>query len=402
MVLSRRPGWTLEREFYTESSFFEADLDAVFRRSWLCAGHVSRIRESGDYFLFEAAGESLIVVRGRDGRVHALWNSCRHRGSRVCSLPSGNAKRLICPYHQWAYDTDGSLLKARLMPDDFDRSQFGLRPAHVRVLEGLIFVCLSGDAPDFDEFARLVGPQLQLQRLERARICRSRQYEVRANWKLVLENSRECYHCGVGHPQYCRAVGFAAGIDSPKLAEEDASVARERLAGLAARGMEANPVPFRGDAWFHCRRFFLRPGFASETMDGAPAAPLLAALPGEELGVLAVVTLPGLLLEACSDYAMLMRFMPLSASATHVEIDWLVSENAVEGVDLDSSRVEEFWRLTAEQDWRLCEENHLGVDSSGYRPGPYAPGERGVEQFVRWYLNRMNENERLRGGGSAT
>lgn len=390
MIRSRRPGWTLDREFYTGTSVFDADLDRVFRRSWLCAGHTSRIRDTGDYFLFEIAGDSIIIIRGRDQRIHALSNTCRHRGSRVCSAPSGNAKRLVCPYHQWVYDTDGSLLKARLMPDEFDVSEFGLRPVALRVVGSLIFVCLAGDPAEFEEFSRRVGAQLEPQRLEKARICHSRSYEVHANWKLVLENSRECYHCGVGHPQYCRAVGFAAGIDSPRIAELDAVTTRDRIAFLAQHGIETNPVLFRDGTWFHCRRFFLRDGFSSETLDGSPAAPQLAVLPGEQLGVLAVVTFPNLLLEACADYVMLMRYSPVSPRATRVDVDWLVSQDAIEGTDLDAGRVEAFWRTTAEQDWTLCEENQLGIDSLAYQSGPYSPDERGVEQFVRWYLNQLS------------
>jgi Rieske 2Fe-2S family protein len=390
LIAARATGWTLQREFYTDAEILNVDLERVFRPAWLYAGHSSRIPRSGDYFLYEVAGESIIIVRAQDGAVHALRNTCRHRGSRVCTSSSGNAAKLVCPYHQWVYGLDGTLLKARLMPEDFDRSGFGLRQVSVQTLCGLIFICLHEEhAPEFARFVSRIQPQLRPQNLHTARVAQKREYVVEANWKLVLENSRECYHCGTGHPQYCRAVGFAAGIDSSRVAEEDLLLTEARVAELVARGIEAKPVDFSEAGWFHARRFFLRGGFVSESLDGASVAPQLADFPGSELGVLAVVTYPNLLLEACADYAMAMRFTPLSATRTQISLEWLVADQAVEDKHYQIGRLEEFWKLTAEQDWRLCEENQMGVNTNGYMPGLYAPEERGVEQFIEWYLEQL-------------
>ena len=389
LVAARQPGWTLGREFYTEASIFGADIERVFRRNWLYAGHSSRIPNRGDYFLYEVAGESVILIRAQDGSVRALRNTCRHRGSRVCTAAAGHAPKLICPYHQWVYELDGTLLRARLMPADFDRSGFALRTVQVQIFCGLIFICLDADPPDFVRFVERVGQQLAPQNVDIARVVHQCEYVVQSNWKLVLENSRECYHCGTGHPQYCRAVGFAAGIDSARMAEEDDALARERIEDLQKRGIEARPVPFSEGVWFHARRFFLRGNFETESMDGKPVAPPLAALSGSELGVLAVVTYPNLLLEACADYAIVMRFTPLTTTNTHVSMEWLVAPDAVAGRDFEVSRVEEFWRLTAEQDRRLCEENQKGVNTFSYLPGRYAPQERGVEQFIDWYTTEL-------------
>lgn len=279
------------------------------------------------------------------------------------------------------------------MPEEFDRSNFGLRPVSVQTLCGLIFICLDGrHPPEFAQFASRIEPQLRPQNLDTARVAHEREYVVEANWKLVLENSRECYHCGTGHPQYCRAVGFAAGIDSSRVAEEDATLTSVRIEELIAQGIEAKPVDFSEAGWFHARRFFLRGRFTTESLDGASVAPQLAVLPGSKLGILAVVTYPNLLLEACTDYAMAMRFTPLTETRTQVSMEWFVAPDAIEGSDYQIARLEEFWKLTAEQDWRLCEENQNGVNTEGYLPGPYAPEERGVEQFVEWYLEQLRSS----------
>src|SRR2546423_1682074 len=124
LLARRRPGWSLEQPFYTDPDIFALDLERVFRRNWLFAGHASRIPRPGDYFTHEFANDSLILIRGDDGQVHALFNMCRHRGSRICLDNSVTARKLVCPYHQRDYDNDGSLLSAKEMPDDFDRSAF--------------------------------------------------------------------------------------------------------------------------------------------------------------------------------------------------------------------------------------------------------------------------------------
>ena len=384
--------WSLEQQFYTDPVIYNQDVQEVFMQSWLCAGHVARIPHAGDYFLYHLADESIVIIRGEDGRIHALFNVCRHRGSRICTEEVGRAKKLVCPYHQWVYDTDGSLINARHMPAEFDVADFGLHRAHCRVAEGLIFINFAGQPPDFSPFERDIVPRLKPYGLSRTKVCHSKTYHIRANWKLVVENSRECYHCGAGHPQYCRAVGFAAAIDSQAAAAKEELISASQQELLRAQGIDPSPVPFLPGSWHHCRRFFLRDNISTESMDGRPVAPLLGSVTNSGIGVLAVVTLPNLLLEISSDYAMLMRLAPVSLHTTRADMEWLVAEDAVEGRDYDVTRVTEFWRLTAEQDWKLCENNQAGVNSTRYQPGPYAPVENGVAHFINWYRTALNNS----------
>ena len=388
-----RPGVSLEQQLYTSDAIFRQDLDLVFGRNWLYAGHLARIPRPGDYFTFELGTESLIIIRSDQDQIHAVWNVCRHRGSRICTEPAGSARTLVCPYHQWAYARDGRLLKARLMQDATSPGRYDLARAEVRILEGLIFVHLGDETQDFAEFQRLMEPRLRHHVLESARLAHLRTYEIKANWKLVLENSRECYHCGAGHPQYCRAVGFAAAIGSPDLAQQDARLRQLKPSSEQDPGIESAEVPFTPHGWYHFRRFRLRSDFVTESMDGRAVAPLMGSLPGWDTGSFAIVTLPNLLLEANSDYVMTLRITPAGPQRTLAEVCWFVHGDAREGIDYDVDRLTEFWRLTSEQDWKLCEDNQLGVNSSRYVPGPYGPDERGVEHFVRWYLHQLQPRQ---------
>jgi Rieske 2Fe-2S family protein len=124
-------------------------------------------------------------------------------------------------------------------------------------------------------------------------------------------------------------------------------------------------------------------------MDGNPVAPVMGTLPNAQTGVFAIVTLPNLLLEANRDYVMTLRLAPKAPQLTQAEVCWLVRSDAQEGVDYDVRRLTEFWRLTSEQDWVLCENNQKGVNSSKYIPGVYAPSEAGVEHFVQWYIEQL-------------
>ncbi|MEO1994649.1 MAG: aromatic ring-hydroxylating dioxygenase subunit alpha, partial [Planctomycetaceae bacterium] len=201
LVAEQRTGYSLDRAFYRDPEIFEQDLQRAVFPFWLFVGHVARIPDSGDFFLAEIAGESIIMTRDHDDRIHALANVCRHRGSRVCRSHQGHAKRLVCPYHAWTYASDGQLLAAREMDPQFDKSQFGLRTFPVQSIEGLMFINLSQQPEPFDEVIREGTEYLKPHGLKSAKIADRRVWQVEANWKLVMENFRECYHCPPAHPE---------------------------------------------------------------------------------------------------------------------------------------------------------------------------------------------------------
>ena len=130
------PGWSLAQPFYTDAAIFETEIGNIWKKYWLFVCTTAEIPAAGDFITYKVSGDSIIIIRGTNGEVYAHYNTCRHRGSLICLDEKGNAPKLICPYHQWVYNKDGSLFKARLMPDDFDTTAHGLHAVHVQVANG--------------------------------------------------------------------------------------------------------------------------------------------------------------------------------------------------------------------------------------------------------------------------
>ncbi len=140
LVTSQPERYSLAREFYRDADIYERDIERIFMNCWLYAGHQSEIAQVGDWFLFELADESVIIVRSSEHEINALLNVCRHRGSRICVKNSGCSKMLTCPYHAWSYDLNGQLRGAAHMDESFDKSGISLRKIHVELLAGMIFI----------------------------------------------------------------------------------------------------------------------------------------------------------------------------------------------------------------------------------------------------------------------
>ena len=239
----------------------------------------------GQYFLVELDQESIVVVRASESRINGFYNVCRHRGSRICLEARGKRNLLTCPYHAWSYDLEGQLKSARLMPDSFDPSQFSLHQCHLQVFEGLIFLCLAQQPPDFET---LYGPFKEFavqQGIESAKVATQKVYKTKANGNWWSRNFVECYHCLIAHPEYtavhskAKILGQGAGFDSvlPEYVEEykQAEAKWERntkalghLTGSSRGGDEATGYRF-------AHRVPIREGFKSETLDDNPLAPNL-------------------------------------------------------------------------------------------------------------------------------
>ena len=400
LIASRREGWSLPGDFYRESAIYDAEMDAIWRGQWLFAGHSCQVREAGDYLVVPVDADSILVIMGADGQLRAMHNVCRHRGTLICQEESGRASRLVCPYHQWVYGSDGALLNCRGMQEDLPKEEFGLKRVHLRILEGMIFICLSDRPPDFDRAHEAMAPVMKPQGLLRAKVARIVDYEVEANWKLVWENNRECYHCNVNHPQYIKANFDHYNEDDTSAAVSariGAAVARGeqkwREAGLAVShkktGMACFPDP-EHDLWFAANRTALVEGYVSESMDGRQVSSLMGDYPDPDVGTLRVRTMPNMWMHASCDHAVSTRLLPAGRDRTSVRVTWLVDENAVEGEDYDLAKVMPFWQLTSEQDWEICRAAQRGVSSSGYEPGPFSTyKEYNVDAFVRWYLKSL-------------
>jgi Rieske 2Fe-2S family protein len=401
LVASRKAGYSLPAEFYTSELIYRADIERIWRRGWLFVGHTCEIANPGDYVTFSFDNDSLIVIRDDDGRIHALWNVCRHRGTQICSESHGRAGRLVCPYHQWTYARDGSLVSCRGMQEDINEGELGLLRAPVRQLEGLIFVSLAAETPNFSQADETIGPMARPQGLDRAKVAKIVDYKVAANWKLVWENNRECYHCNVNHPQYIKANfdHYNADDTSERVhARITKAVARSEekwaAAGLAVSHRQSGMTQFpdvERDGWFAANRTPLVESYVSETMDGRQVAPLMGDYPDADVGTLRIRTLPNMWHHASCDHAVTTRLLPAGLQHTAVRVTWLVHQDAVEGRDYRLDDIMPFWQLTSEQDWALCEQAQKGVSSSHYVPGPYSTyKEYNVDAFVRWCLHQLS------------
>ncbi len=202
LINNYKSGFSLEQTFYTSPEIFDAEWQSIFQKHWLLAGNTAQIPKPGDYFLYQLQKDSIIIIRGSNGEVFAHYNTCSHRGSAICLHQKGNTPKLVCPYHQWVYDKNGTLLNARMMPDDFCKEVYNLQSAHVKVVEGLIFISLAKQALDFSAIEKNLQPYLLPFKINNAKVACIKNYTLAANWKLVAENFRECYHCGGAHPEY--------------------------------------------------------------------------------------------------------------------------------------------------------------------------------------------------------
>lgn len=378
----RKRHYSLAQPFYTDPDFYALDLKGVFERQWIFVGLESELATPGDYLVLSIAQSSVIVLRDDEARIAAFFNTCRHRGSTICGPGRGRARSLACPYHQWTYNLKGRLIYARDMQAEFDRAEISLAPVQVATCEGMIFVCLAADPPDFSEFSASLGLYLAPHDLQSARLAWSEDIVINANWKLVVENSRECYHCPARHPELTRR--FLVGFDPDSTDQVVMEHARKcREAGLKT-GQAVG-------ADFQLSRMALRDGAITLSMDGNPVcSKLLGNVPHNDIGSMRWFHFPSMFAHVLSDYAFFFRLLPLAVDRTLVTSNWYVSAAAEEGRDYDPRTLRTLWSLTNDQDRDLCERNQEGVRSLGYQPGPYSElREAHVSKFVDWYSDIM-------------
>ena len=392
-----RPGHTLPRELYVSEEAFQFDAHVMLKSVWLYACTVAHVKQPGDYFVFELASNSIIIVRGRDNQVRAFWNSCRHRGARICEQQRGRAPRLTCPYHQWTYGLDGALLAARSMAEGFDKHDHGLTPVALENVGGLIFICMADDPPPIDRVKADIADQIAAYDLEKCKVAVQDELIEHANWKLVMENNRECYHCDAGHPELISVLGtYGFGKGLPEDGDGngggdtafDAVVEAKRVQ-WQDMGIFRELIEFPDGWWHRVARLPLANGAVTQSIDGKLACTkLIGPFIEPETSSLSVWTQPNSWHHFCCDHVVTFSLTPVSADRTLLRTSWLVHEDAVEGVDYDPDHMAALWRTTNNQDGHFSQINHLGIANDGYRQGPYATEEKLVEAFKDFYVDR--------------
>ncbi|MEW2130026.1 aromatic ring-hydroxylating dioxygenase subunit alpha [Streptomyces sp. NPDC005435] len=362
---------TLPGEYYTDPEIFRREQAALFESMWMCVVRAADLDRPGAYRTVQVGRESVVVTRSRTGELRAFLNVCRHRGARLCVEESGQVRRnLQCPYHAWTYDLEGRLIAAPnlvKMPD-VDRERYGLVKVALREWLGYAWVCLADEPPSFEDTVvhaaveRLGDPAaIEHYGTERLALGRRVTYDVKANWKLIVENFMECYHCATIHPELTEVL--------PEFAE-----------GYAAQYYVGHGAEFGT-------------GVEGFTVDGSAGFGKLPEVSAEQdRRYYAITVKPTVFVNLVPDHVILHRMFPLAEDRTVVECDWLYAPEVVaSGADISKS-VELFHRVN-EQDFAACERTQPAMSSRAYRAGGVlVPSEHHIGGFHSWLLAALDTN----------
>lgn len=397
LINKQKDNFPLDQSFYVNSDIYNIDLETFFYNQWIFVGHESQIKNTGDYFLFEIGNESIIIIKGKNSKINCFYNVCRHRGSHICLEKEGKAKKLVCPYHAWAYDLEGNLISARMMEEEFNKNDWSLNKCNSIVYEGLIFINFSDNPDDFIEFINPVKRFIELHGLKRSKVAFKKTYPTNGNWKLTLDNFHECYHCLPAHPEYCHVhskdyiqaygAGNNTGPESIEFSKQlkEWNIKTKKLGYLTGEYSDINfsnffrsaeRTPFTGDR-------------LSETKDGKPGSILMGKFKVFDGGYTTVGTSPFNSLIMSNDFATTFTFLPRGPMKTDVEIMWLVNEEAQEGKDYNLDNLTWMWDKTTLADKKIIENNQMGVLSKKYVPGPLSKMEIGLKKLKKWYLKHL-------------
>lgn len=347
---------TLPADAYLSREVFAWERAHLFGSTWHCLGRVDELVTRGQIRAVDVAGESVLLTRDDDGALRAFSNVCRHRGHQLA--PEGDAidARLIrCPYHAWSYRFDGELRAAPTFTQTpgFDKTEFPLIPIRVETYLGFAWADLSGVSAPIEEHFGNLAEMAEPYEMGRLHTAATHTYTVAANWKIVVENYNECYHCSSIHPELCEVTPPESGVD-------------HQPSGFWCGGT-----------------MDLKPHAVTMSFDGASQGARFRNVDQEMARRVWYLTVfPNLLLSLHPDYVMTHRLTPLAPDRTSVECAWLFPPEAFEHPGFDPAYAVDFWDLTNREDWSACEGVMRGVRQMGYRPGPLSSWEGTVYQFL--------------------
>jgi phenylpropionate dioxygenase-like ring-hydroxylating dioxygenase large terminal subunit len=360
---------TPDGQVYWDPAVLRTELEHFFYRNWVNVGREESIPGAGDFFTRRIGRENVLFVRDTNGTIRGFYNLCRHRGTRVVLDSQGKgAHSFICPYHSWAYDLSGRLIGALHMKGQtgFDRADYGLHPIRVDTWGGFIWANLEPSAPDlraqlgpfFERFDRFPIAEL--------RLGASRSYEVEANWKVLVENFSECYHCAPVHPALNRLTPYLSG-------DNDARFSDGATRSLFSGGF----MEFAQD-------------FQSMTRTGYTSRPLVAGMTSvDKKRVYYYVVFPNMFFSLHPDYLMIHRSWPVSPSHSRVENEFYFTKEAMAAPGFDPSDAVDLWDEINRQDWAVCELAQEGIASRAWNGGRYSDQEELVRDFDDFLVREL-------------
>ncbi len=356
---------TLPSRYYTDPEVFAREQQRVFADLWVAAARVEDLATPGSWVLREIAGESVILTRDRDGTFRGFYNVCRHRGTRLCTEASGQfAGRIQCPYHAWTYDLTGKLVAAPHMEgaSGFCREDVALTPVAVDVWDGHVFASLLSSPPPLKEQIGALAEKFRNWGMFELKRAYRVSYDVRANWKLIVQNYSECLHCPVIHPGLQKLSHHLTGDNDPPTS-----------------------------TWLG-GRMELRPEVGTMSRDGRLHRAVLPGLDAtEQRHVYYYAVLPNLLLSLHPDYVMTHLLWPKACDRTEVWCEWHFHPREFQQPGFDPADAIDFWDDTNREDWRVSELSQAGIGSRAYRPGFFSPREELLWAFDRVLLERLGD-----------
>ncbi|MSU40195.1 MAG: aromatic ring-hydroxylating dioxygenase subunit alpha [Pedosphaera sp.] len=357
------PTFMLERRYFLDADIYRRETDRIFRRRWLQVGRAAQLPAAGSFVTVEIEGEHLILLRDREKHLRAFHNHCRHRGTRLCNEPAGQlGTHITCPYHAWSYSLDGRLQGAPHMEETpgFSKADYPLHAVACAEWDGHIFVHLDAKPAPFEQTFAPVLTKFAPWHVHELVCARTVEYDVAANWKLIVQNYSECYHCPIIHPALNEHSHYRA-------AKND----------LTEGPFLGGPMRITRDG-------------GGLTRTGQRCAPPLPGVKGEDLQhAYYYLIFPSFLISLQPDFVLTHRLIRKGAGRTQIVCQWFYHPEAVAAPGFDPSAAVDFWDQINREDWKLCELSQAGIQSTACSPGPYSTLESMPAAFDREYLAAM-------------
>lgn len=354
---------TLPRNYYTQPDILRQEFINIFQNNWICIARNSDLTDKGQYIIVQLGDESAIVLKDKKDEIKAFFNVCRHRGTRICNNQEGKFSNTIqCPYHGWTYDLNGKLVGSPHMEkiNDFKKIDYPLFPIQIKEWEGFIFLNLSDNPISFNQAFKPIERRFQSWDLQDLSVIDKKTYQVNCNWKLIIQNYCECYHCPMIHPQLAEIHNYLGGRN-------------DFFKGPFLGGY----MDFNSDK-------------ESITSSGKYCCPPLKNIKGNDLRRVYYYSLfPNMLLSLHPEYVMYHTVWPNGPDKCIVNCSWLfLKESAISNKDSIYEAID-FWDKTNQQDWQICEYSQLGINSTKYSPAPYSGQESLLAAYDNYYISQM-------------